>query len=46
MLGATALFGIIDGIAHYADQPDDGDSATRTEPTQVSLPPPGVTLTF
>ncbi|MEO8215063.1 MAG: hypothetical protein ABI560_17820 [Myxococcales bacterium] len=45
VLGATFLYGIIDGIAHYSDPPDDAPPAAPTV-ARFSVNPSGLSLTF
>lgn len=43
VLAATYFYGVLDGIGHYNDLPDEGESPTRG---RVSLSPSGLSLTF
>lgn len=43
VFAATAAYGVIDGIAHYADQPDD---APPTNTARLSITPGGLALNF
>ncbi|MEP6654924.1 MAG: hypothetical protein ABJA82_16290 [Myxococcales bacterium] len=45
VLGATFLYGIIDGIAHYSDPPDDAPPAAPTV-ARFSVNASGLSLTF
>jgi hypothetical protein len=44
VLAATVLFGVIDGITHYPDLPDDTSAATSS--ARISATPGGLALDF
>ncbi len=43
VLGATLIYGVIDGIAHYPDRPDDGPN---TNSARLMITPGGLSMVF